>query len=98
MVVPLLLLLTFSVMDFGRMYFVRMNLQQAVDEAGRFASTGNHLPNPNTPGQNLSRVSSIIAEIQQKAQGAEAMGVTVANPQITSVYGAPAARAARKTR
>ena len=66
-VAPLFLFLAFGILDFGRMFFMQMNLQQAVDEAGRFASTGNHLPDPNNPQQNLSRVSSIIAEAQQSA-------------------------------
>jgi Flp pilus assembly protein TadG len=87
LVMPLFLLLTCGVIDFGRLFYVQMNLQQALMEAGRFASTGNHLPDPKTPGQNLSRVNSIIAEAQQYAAGALMMGATISNVQVSSVYG-----------
>jgi Flp pilus assembly protein TadG len=82
LVAPLYFLLTFAVIDFGRMFFVQMNLQQAVQEAVRFASTGNHLSDPNNPGQNLSRINSIVQEVQQSA-----MGASVTNVQISSLAG-----------
>jgi Flp pilus assembly protein TadG len=82
LVAPLYFLLIFAVMDFGRMFFVQMNVQQAVQEAARYASTGNHLPDPNNPGQNLSRVNSIIAEVQQAA-----IGANVSNVQVSSLAG-----------
>jgi Flp pilus assembly protein TadG len=82
LVAPLYFLLIFAVMDFGRMFFVQMNVQQAVQEAARYASTGNHLPDPNNPGQNLSRVNSIIAEVQQAA-----IGANVTNVQVSSLAG-----------
>jgi len=86
-VVPLFLLLTFAVFDCGRLFFVQMNLQQAVQEAGRFASTGNHLPNPQNPSQNLSRIASINAYVQNAAWGAEQMGASVSALQVSSVNG-----------
>ncbi|HMD77213.1 MAG TPA: TadE family protein, partial [Terracidiphilus sp.] len=55
LVVPLFLLLVFAVADFGRLFFMQMTLQNAVRQAGRFAMTGSHLPDPNNPGKNLSR-------------------------------------------
>ena len=82
LVAPLYFLLTFAVIDFGRMFFVQMNLQQTVQDAARFASTGNHLGDPKNPGQNLSRVASIIARAQQSAVGA-----SIANIQISSING-----------
>jgi len=86
-VIPLLLWLSCGVIDFGRLFYVQMNLQQALMEAGRYASTGNHLPDPNNPGQNLSRVNSIIAEAQQFAAGALMMGATISSVQVSSAYG-----------
>jgi Flp pilus assembly protein TadG len=80
-VAPLFFFLVFAVLDFGRMFFLQMNVQQAVEEAGRFASTGNHLPDPNNPQQNLSRVSSIIATAQQAAL------VPISSVQISSLVG-----------
>jgi Flp pilus assembly protein TadG len=82
LVAPLFFFLIFALLDFGRMFFVQMNLQQAVQEAGRFASTGNHLPDPKKPGQNFSRVDSIIAAAKQEAWGAD-----IANIQISSLAG-----------
>jgi Flp pilus assembly protein TadG len=80
-VAPLFFFLVFAVLDFGRMFFLQMNVQQAVEEAGRFASTGNHLPDPNNPQQNLSRVNSIIAEAQRSAL------VPISSVQISSLAG-----------
>lgn len=82
LVAPLYFLLTFAVIDFGRMFFVQMNLQQTVQEAARFASTGNHLNDPKTPGQTMSRINSIIAKAKQSVIGAD-----ITNIQISSLSG-----------
>jgi Flp pilus assembly protein TadG len=82
LVAPLYFLLTFAVIDFGRMFFVQMNLQQTVQDAARYASTGNHLADPKNPGQNLSRVASIVAMAQQSAAGA-----SITNIQVSSLFG-----------
>ena len=82
LVTTLFFLLTFGMLDFGRMFYVQMTLQNAVREAGRFASTGNHLPDPKKPGQNMSRVDSIIATATQAALGADVSAI-----QITSANG-----------
>jgi Flp pilus assembly protein TadG len=82
-VVPLFFLLLFGVMDYGRAFFVQMNLQQAIQDGGRFASTGNHLPDPKNPGQNFSRVASIIATVQNEAVAMP--GVSASNLQISSI-------------
>lgn len=84
LVAPLLFFLIFAVFDFGRLFFVEMNIQQAIQEAGRFASTGNVLPDPNNPGQNLTRIASIIEVAQQAAIG---LGANIGNIQISSVNG-----------
>jgi Flp pilus assembly protein TadG len=81
-IAPIFLFLLFAVVDFGRMFFLQMDLQNALDEAGRFASTGNVLPNPNAPGQSLSRAASILEVAQQAAVGA-----TITNIQISSLAG-----------
>ena len=79
---PIFLLLLFAVVDFARLFYVEMTLQNAVREAGRYAITGNHEPDPSHPGKNLSRVQSI----QQVAQK-QSMGLDVSNLQIVSVNG-----------
>lgn len=81
-IAPIFLFLLFAVVDFGRMFFLQMDLQNAIDEAGRFASTGNILPN--APGSNSTaqRVSSILEVAQQAAVGANITSI-----QISSVAG-----------
>ncbi len=69
LVLPMFLMLVCAVVDFSHVFYVEMTLQNALREAGRFASTGNHLADPNNAGQNLSRVNSIIATAQQAAPG-----------------------------
>jgi Flp pilus assembly protein TadG len=82
LVAPLFFFLTFAVFDFGRLFLVQMEIENAVQEAGRFASTGNHLPDPKNPGQSLSRVNSIVATLQQAA-----FGTQVASIQVSSLRG-----------
>lgn len=82
LVLPIFVLLLLAIADFARLFYVEMTLQNAVREAGRYAITGNHVPDPNHQGQTLSRVKS-IAQIAQQA----AMGLDVSNLQIISVNG-----------
>ena len=82
LVAPMFFLLFFAVFDFSRLFYVEMTLQNAVRAAGRYASTGNHLPDPQHKGQNLSRVNSIIQVAQQNA-----IGLSVAGIQISSLAG-----------
>ncbi len=83
MVAPLFFLLTFAVVDFGRLFFAQMNLTEAVQDAARYASTGNHLPDPNNPSQNLSRVQSIINTAEKDAWA----GANVISAQVSSQNG-----------
>jgi TadE-like protein len=82
LVIVTFMLLIFGVFDFGHLFFVRMNIQNSVQESARFASTGNHLPDPNNPGNDLSRVDSIISTLQQSSLGAD-----ITNIQISSLNG-----------
>jgi hypothetical protein len=65
LVTPLLLLLTFSVADFGVLFYVYLALENGVSQATRFAVTGNVLNDPANPGTPLSRVASIELAMQQ---------------------------------
>jgi hypothetical protein len=58
-ITPLLLLLTFSIVDFGALFYVYLALENGVSQATRFAITGNLLTDPANPGSTLSRVDSI---------------------------------------
>jgi Flp pilus assembly protein TadG len=69
LVLPVFLLLLCGVIDFSNVFYNEMTMQNALRQAGRFATTGNTLADPNNPGQNLSRVASIIATAQQAAAG-----------------------------
>ena len=93
MVALLFFLLIFAVIDYARAFFVQMNVQQAVQDAGRFASTGNHLTNPST-GAPDTRVQSIIQTVENEVVGVP--GVNPNNLQISAVSattGAPTAGA-----
>ena len=50
-------LMLFAIMDYGWIMFAQMNIQQAVDDAGRYASTGQE-------SAARSRIASIINVIQ----------------------------------
>lgn len=81
-VAPLFLLLMFAIMDFSHLFYEQVVLQNALRQAGRFAMTGNHMPDPQHPGQYLSRVASITAVAQQAA-----VGLSVSGIQISSLGG-----------
>lgn len=81
-VLPLFVMMMCATLDMARLFFTETTLQNAVRAGGRYAITGNHQPDPNNPGQNLSRVNSIIAVAQQAA-----MGMNVSNLQISSAVG-----------
>jgi Flp pilus assembly protein TadG len=76
------ILLVFAVIDFGHLFFVEMAVQNAMQEAARYGSTGNHLPDPKNPGNYLSRVTSIIDTLQN-----DAAGLQLSNVQVSSVNG-----------
>jgi TadE-like protein len=79
LVAPVFFLLFFGVFDFARLFYVEMTLQNALREAGRYAITGNHQSDPNNPGQNLSRVNSIIQVAQQAAIGLDISGIQISS-------------------
>jgi hypothetical protein len=59
LITPLLLLLTFSIVDFGALFYVYLALENGVSQATRFAVTGNLMDDPLNPGTPLSRDNSI---------------------------------------
>jgi hypothetical protein len=76
LVVPLLFLVTFCLLDFGRLLYTQLTLQHAVRQAGRFAITGNH----------LDTATNRVEAIRQVAQRA-AMGLDVSSIQISGGSG-----------
>jgi len=77
LVLPIFMLLVFGVIDFGRLFFTQLTVQHAMREAGRFAVTGNHLPDPNHAGNLLSRVDSIVRVARAAATGIDVSGVLI---------------------
>jgi Flp pilus assembly protein TadG len=64
-VAPLLLLLTFGIVDFASIFYAYLALENGASEATRFAVTGNQQNDPNNPGQVLSRTDSIKMAMRQ---------------------------------
>jgi len=85
---PIFFILIFGVMDFGRMFFIQENVQQAVAAGARYASTGNHQSgtDPKT-GKSYTRVASISNYIQLLAATSIGMGAQLGSLQVSSVAG-----------
>jgi hypothetical protein len=84
-VAVLFFLMMFGIIDFGRLFYTKTTLESALREAGRFAVTGRHLPNPYNPTQTMSRVDSIIYIAKKYA-----LGIDISNIKITSPQGGAA--------
>jgi hypothetical protein len=65
LITPLLIFLTFSIVDFGLMFYAQLALENGVSQATRFAVTGNVLDDPANPGTALSRTDSIKLAMRQ---------------------------------
>lgn len=63
-VTPLLLLLTFSCMDFASIFYVYLSLENGVSQATRYGVTGNLMDDPANPGTPLSRAGSMMAAMR----------------------------------
>ena len=59
-----LLLVTFGIVDFGSLFYGYLALENGVSQATRYAITGSVAPDPNNPGQFLSRADSIKAAMR----------------------------------
>jgi Flp pilus assembly protein TadG len=88
LVAPLFFLLVFGITDFGRLFFTQETLEFALREAGRFAVTGQHLPDAKNGG-NLTRVASIKAIAQQKAVGIDVNNIVVSSGGVNDFAGRP---------
>ena len=59
-ITPLMIFLTFSIVDFASLLYTYLALENGVSQATRFAVTGNVLDDPDKPGSKLSRKASIV--------------------------------------
>jgi hypothetical protein len=64
-ITPLLLLLTFSIVDFASMFYVYLALENGVSQATRYGVTGNLKNDPANPGNQLSRTESMKLAMRQ---------------------------------
>lgn len=78
-VAPAFLMLVLACIEFAFIFNVELTLQNAVRTAGRYAITGNHLPDQLHPGKNLSRVASITQVAQQAAFGINVSGIVISS-------------------
>ena len=85
---PVFFLLVFTVMDFGRMFFVQENIQRALLQGARYASTGNHQAgNDPSTGKAYTRLASIQKYVNQQASIPISMGASLSTLQVSSVNG-----------
>ena len=66
-ILPLLLLLTFSIIDFGALFYVYLALENGASQATRYGVTGNLMDDPLNPGTKLDRDSSIKLAMRNAA-------------------------------
>ena len=65
LITPLLLMLTFAIVDFASLFYVNLALENGVSQATRYAVTGNQVDDPLNPGSKLSRADSIKTIMRQ---------------------------------
>jgi hypothetical protein len=65
LITPLLLLLTFAIVDFASLFYVRLALENGVSQATRYGITGGQMDDPAHPGTPLSRETSILTALRQ---------------------------------
>jgi hypothetical protein len=64
-ITPLLLLLTFSIVDFGAMFYVYLALENGVSQATRYGITNSLMDDPANPGNRLNRPESMKLAMRQ---------------------------------
>lgn len=64
-ITPLLLLLTFGIMEFAAMFYVYLALENGVSQATRYGVTGNLKDDPANPGTPLNRTGSMMLAMRQ---------------------------------
>jgi len=80
MTLGLFFMVLFGIIDYGWILFAQMNIQQAVQDGGRYASTGDF--KTDTSGKSIGRINSIEQTIQNEIS---IPGVDTTKLQISSV-------------
>ena len=65
MITPLVLLLTFGIMEFATMFYVYLALENGVSQATRYGVTGQLKDDPMNPGTPLNRTESMKLAMRQ---------------------------------
>ena len=65
LITPLLLMLTFGIIDFASMFYVYLALENGVSQATRYGVTGNLMDDPMNPGTALNRAESMKLAMRQ---------------------------------
>jgi len=65
LILPLLLLLTFSIVDFASLFYAYLAIENGVSQATRLAITGAAVADPSNPSQSLSRQDAIMYTFRQ---------------------------------
>ena len=86
LILPLLLMLTFGIVDFATMFYVYLALENGASVATRYAITGNQMDDPNNPGSKLSRDDSIKTAMRQATPT-----ITLADAAFTFTHMSPGA-------
>jgi Flp pilus assembly protein TadG len=68
-ITPLLLLLTFSIVDFGAVFYVYLALENGVSQATRFGVTGQLKDDPANPGTPLDKTGSVKLAMREATPG-----------------------------
>ena len=66
-VTPLLLILTFGIVDFATLFYVYLSMESGIRQATRFAVTGATKEDPDNPGTPMGREGTIKAAMQNAA-------------------------------
>ena len=75
---PVVMLIVFGIFEFGRYFYTRLTVRQAVTDAARYAVTGNQFKDPDT-GDPIGRALSIERVIQQRTAdlGVQTSDITI---------------------
>jgi Flp pilus assembly protein TadG len=86
LILPMLLLLSISIADFGTLFYLHLALENGVSQATRYAVTGQLMDDPLNPGTKLSRVDSIKLAMRQATPT-----LTISDSAFTFTHQSPGA-------